>query len=143
MSETVAFEPSAYKFNLWGSPGTAAAPARELREESVRQQIAHEAIYKQLTPSDRFQILVEDWKRSSRLLSSTAQMARLEAYQQIIQMGHTAIPLILRELEKEPDYWFIALEKISGENPVRNEVGGRLHLMADAWLRWGRERHLL
>jgi len=144
MSETVAFESAAYTFNFWrSSNGTAAAPARDLSDETIRQQTTLAPIYKQLSLGDRFQILVENWKRNSRFLSSTTDMARLGSYQQIIQIGPEAIPLILRELEREPDYWFIALEQISGENPVPNEMRGRLPLMADVWLRWGRERNLL
>ena len=143
MSETAAFEASAYKFNVWGSMGTAAAPARDLSEESIRLSYAQDPVYKQLTPSDKFSILVDNWKRESQFLSSTADMAALDAYQQIIQMGHDAISLLLRELEREPDYWFVALQTLAGANPVRAEEVGRLRLMTDAWLQWGREHHYI
>jgi hypothetical protein len=59
-------------------------------------------------------------------------------------MGPAVIPLILRELEKEgddPDWWFWALESLTGENPVpENAIGNNL-AVAQAWLKWGRERY--
>jgi len=121
---------------MWQSTGAAAGTARaaDNLELSLR-----EPVYKQLTPEEKFHIFAYRWKRESELLSSTGEMARLESYQRIIQMGQEAIPFLLRELEREPDYWFMALEIISGVNPVANEERGRIRLMADAWLRWGRE----
>jgi hypothetical protein len=64
------------------------------------------------------------------------------AYQQIIGMGVDALPLILRELEREPDHWFWALEAITGENPVPPTDRGRLNEMARAWLRWASEHSI-
>jgi hypothetical protein len=51
-----------------------------------------------------------------------------------------AVPLILAELRRETDHWFWALEAITGENPVPNEVAGDVEATAAAWLRWGREK---
>ena len=38
-------------------------------------------------------------------------------------MGPEVIPLILAELENEPDYWFAALRELTGENPVPRGAG--------------------
>jgi hypothetical protein len=70
-------------------------------------------------------------------------MAMHPAYQQIIGMGREVVPLILRELEREPDHWFWALKAITGEDPVPEQHRGRVRAMADAWIRWGREHGLL
>jgi hypothetical protein len=67
-------------------------------------------------------------------------MAMLRPYQKIIGMGMAAVPLILEELQREPDQWFWALEVITDENPVPPEAAGRVRLMADAWIEWGK-RH--
>jgi hypothetical protein len=56
------------------------------------------------------------------------------AYQQIIGLGPAGVPLLLRELEREPDHWFWALRAITGEDPVPEEARGRLREMAAAWL---------
>jgi hypothetical protein len=54
-------------------------------------------------------------------------------------MGADALPLIFRELEKEIDYWFVALSAITRTSPVANSQGMAPEQMAEAWLRWGRE----
>ena len=89
---------------------------------------------------ERFRRLAEEWKERSRYLSNTAQMALMRPYQRIIGMGEVAVPLILEELRREPDQWFWALEAITGENPVPPEATGKVRLMADAWIEWGRQR---
>jgi hypothetical protein len=91
----------------------------------------------------RFRRLAAEWKEQSRFLSNTAQMAMLKPYQRIIGMGAPVVPLILEELEREPDHWFWALEAITDENPVPQEAAGTVGLMAQAWLEWGRARGLL
>src|SRR5438445_571396 len=91
----------------------------------------------------RFQRLVGEWKKQSRLLSNTVQMAMLPAYQRIIGMGLPAVPLILEELQREPDQWFWALEAITQTNPVPPEAAGKVRLMAQAWIEWGHKHGFL
>lgn len=88
----------------------------------------------------RFLRLVADWKDQSRYLSNSAQMAMLRPYQRIIGMGLPVVPLILEELQREPDQWFWALEAITEENPVPSEAAGVVKLMAQAWVDRGRGR---
>lgn len=92
---------------------------------------------------DRFRRLAAEWKERSRFLSNTAQMALLWPYQGIIGMGNPVVPLILQELEREPDHWFWALQAITQENPVAPEAAGNIRLMAQAWIEWGKQRGLL
>ena len=40
------------------------------------------------------------------------------------------VPLILSELEKEPDLWFWALEAITDENPVSESDAGDIEASA-------------
>jgi hypothetical protein len=89
---------------------------------------------------DRFLRLAAEWKDQSRYLSNSAQMALLRPYQRIIGMGLAAVPLILEELQREPDQWLWALEAITEENPVPSEANGVVKLMAKAWVDWGREK---
>ncbi len=91
----------------------------------------------------RFQRLTADWKERSRYLSNTAQMAILPPYQRIIGMGWDAVPLILEELRREPDLWFWALEAITEENPVPREAAGKVRLMAQAWVEWGKQHGII
>jgi hypothetical protein len=87
----------------------------------------------------RFQELAAKWKEQARYMSNTAQMALLKPYQQIIGMGMPAVPLILEELQREPQQWFWALEAITRQNPVPPEAAGRVRLMAQAWIEWGKQ----
>ncbi len=76
-------------------------------------------------------------------MSNVAQMAMLKPYQQIIGMGELAVPLILEELQREPDQWFWALEMITQENPVPRQAAGKVRQMAEAWIAWGKEKGFL
>lgn len=61
-------------------------------------------------------------------------------YLQVIAMGKKVVPLILQELEREPAPWFVALQAITGENPVDHRSAGNFPKIAEAWLQWGRDR---
>jgi hypothetical protein len=87
-----------------------------------------------------FADLVVCWKRERGPYSSSARLAEHPAYQQIIGMGPEVVPLLLRELEREPDHWFRALHALTGADPVPPESRGKVREMAAAWLRWGREQ---
>ena len=91
----------------------------------------------------RFQALKEDWKSKTRHLSNSAQIALVFSYQQIIGMGPDVVPLILRELEKEIDHWFWALEAITSANPVAQKDAGNMKASAAAWLEWGKQQGLI
>src|SRR6266849_5335559 len=84
----------------------------------------------------RFHDLVATWKRERGPHSSSARLAEHPAYQQIIAMGPEVVPLLLRELEKEPDHWFRALHALTGASPVPEQSSGKIKEMAAAWLRW-------
>jgi hypothetical protein len=84
-----------------------------------------------------FQRLADEWKSQAEFLASSTAIAALTAYQAIIAVGAAAVPLILGELRREPDHWFGALKRITGEDPVSEEARGNVNLMARAWLRWG------
>jgi hypothetical protein len=89
--------------------------------------------------AERFQRLAAAWRVETAFLSSSTRMAEHPAYQEIIQMGPPVVPLILADLAQKPDHWFSALRTITGANPVDPGDSGRLDVMAEAWLRWGRE----
>jgi len=94
----------------------------------------------QLTLEQEFLTLAENWRNDTAVLSSITMKSMHPAYQRIIGMGSTVVPLILRELEREPDDWFWALNAITGEDPIPPEDAGYIDKMAEAWLNLGRER---
>ena len=77
------------------------------------------------------------------MYSLVTKKAMHPAYQQIIGMGKTAIPLILFEMMAKPGHWFWALKSITGEDPVSPEQRGDVNEMTQAWLRWGKEKRYI
>lgn len=91
----------------------------------------------------RFRELMQHWKEEVPQVSPVTEMVTHTAYQQIIGLGWDAVPLLLRELEREPDHWFWALRAITGIDPVPPHHRGRIIEMANDWIQWGRERDLI
>jgi hypothetical protein len=89
-----------------------------------------------------FARLCTEWRNSRRPSSFIQDIVMHPAYQRIIGLGLPVVRHILRELQRSPDHWFWALHSITGDDPVMDSDAGNLRKMADAWLRWGRERDL-
>jgi hypothetical protein len=89
---------------------------------------------------EAFRALAEQWRQERGPASSTTQLALCPSYQRIIGLGAAVVPLLLRELERQPDHWFWALKAITGADPVPAASRGKLREMAEAWLGWGREQ---
>jgi hypothetical protein len=90
----------------------------------------------------KFQSLVEQWRNERGARSSITETVMMPAYQKIIGMGMTALPLILAQLRSEgdePDQWFWALKAITEANPVKPEDQGNFQKMAQAWLQWAEQ----
>lgn len=87
-----------------------------------------------------FDELAEEWKKTRSNASSLSKVVANPAYRQIISLGDSVVPLILKHLEKEPDHWFSALHEITGENPVSVENLGKFSEMTKAWIKWGKQR---
>ena len=84
-----------------------------------------------------FDRLAGEWKRETAHLSSPTMIAEHRAYQEVIGLGPAAIPLILRDLQKAPAMWFMALREITGELPIREQDRGDIEAMRAAWIDWG------
>lgn len=87
---------------------------------------------------ERFQSLVAEWKAGRKSTTTAKRMAEHPAYQQIIAMGWDAVPLIIDEMTREPDHWFIALHAITNADPVPESSRGKISEMAQAWITWWR-----
>jgi hypothetical protein len=87
--------------------------------------------------ADKFTALVSEWKRGRGHSSKIRDLASHPAYQQIIGMGRTAVPLLLREMEQRPSHWDWALRAITGADPVPKQSAGKIMEMAAIWARWG------
>ena len=85
-----------------------------------------------------FSRLAEEWRRDRPRGVDVTGMVMHPSYQRIIGMGEDAIPLILGELDRQPDHWFWALHSITGADPVPEDCQGNISEMASAWVEWGR-----
>ncbi|MGH9837721.1 MAG: hypothetical protein ACREEM_02945 [Blastocatellia bacterium] len=88
-----------------------------------------------------FQELASQWKKETGHLSLAIKQVMHPAYQRIIGLGPAAIPLILRELQRERDHWFWALEAITGEKLTY--PAGDIAQAAEVWLQWGKENRYI
>lgn len=82
--------------------------------------------------------LATTWKQETLWDSSVTQKILHPYYQQIIGMGPAAVPLILKSLAIEPDFWFEALTAITRQQPIPIEHAGDMQAMTSDWLEWGR-----
>ena len=88
-----------------------------------------------------FQKLARKWKYETGHFSFVSQMITHPAYQSILDMGEPAIPLILKDLQAQPDHWFPALAAISGESPqIPDEDRGRIRAISKIWIEWGKTK---
>lgn len=87
---------------------------------------------------EKFASLSRKWREEIGPESSLSKITGNINYLRIISLGKKALPFILRDLQREPAPWFLALRAITGEENVGREHAGDFRKMADAWLVWGR-----
>jgi len=95
------------------------------------------------TAEETFKELAAKWQAETAHLSAIDDIVLHPAYQDIIGLGPSVIPLLLTQLQATPNHWFWALEHITRQNPVRPEDIGIIRKMADSWLEWGRQQGYL
>jgi hypothetical protein len=88
----------------------------------------------------KFRQLADEWLAAVAHLSSTTARVQHPTYREIIALGPPVVPLLLRELERRPNHWFAALRSLTGTDPVAPAERGHLGLMAESWIKWGKER---
>lgn len=86
----------------------------------------------------RFAALVTTWKEECRHTSKMKTMKECPAYREIVAMGEKAVPLLLAHLEKNGGFGFLALEEITGAEPVPEKGESWIEQLDAAWIAWGR-----
>lgn len=109
-----------------------------VRQDETLRDLATQYLYEPEELEQTFNALVEEWRRETGMLSFVDKKVMHPAYQRIIGLGKQAVPLILRELQQRPSYWFWALESITGVDPVRR--GDTFDAAVSAWLEWGKDQ---
>lgn len=80
-----------------------------------------------------------DWDINTRFIGWMKDMCQEPNYLQIIELGPRVVPILLLDLSWSRRFWYEALEKITGENPVPVNYRGNLPHMTEEWLNWGVE----
>lgn len=90
------------------------------------------------TLDERFHRLADAWQKAVAHLSSSSKRDNHPAYREIIALGPSVVPLLLRDLEQTSRHWFTALAEITKAQPVSSEDAGNIQRMVQAWLNWGK-----
>lgn len=91
-----------------------------------------------------FEVLSQIWKKEIEHVSLLHKMLLLDSYKQIIDMKEKVIPFLLKDLEKTQDFWFDALEQISGaKEVVPKEHFDDYKKMTEDWLSWGKTHNYI
>ncbi len=85
-----------------------------------------------------FEEQAKKWDKETRLLSSINAIVMHPSYLRIIGIGKQALPLIFERMKETPGHWFVALQAITGENPVDNDAD--FAKATEQWLSWGKSR---
>jgi hypothetical protein len=91
----------------------------------------------------KFNELAKNWKSETAGYSIVSHKYTNKNYLAIMGMGLAGIPivpLILKDLERGPEFWHYALKNITNENPVPKEDINNLAKIRKAWLAWGKKR---
>lgn len=91
---------------------------------------------------ERFRALTDRWYDETGGLSNPSTILAHPSVSEILAMGKDVLPLIFEEYAREPHLeWAVILRRILGEHPTfPPDSAGRVSMIRDAWLAWGRER---
>ena len=87
---------------------------------------------------ETFQQLADHWEEDTIYLSNPLRIAQHPAHQEILDMGTSAVPLILKRLKDQGGHWFSTLRTITAPDPVPPQDRGNVPAMTAAWLKWGK-----
>lgn len=85
----------------------------------------------------RFHRLLNQWRAQTIYSSFIEEKVKHPAFRQIVDIGEAAIPWILKEIKVCPSFLYLALQIITGENPVPPQDRGKARAAIDAWIEWG------
>lgn len=85
------------------------------------------------------------WKQETKGYSSISKKINNKHYLKICESSpFVTVPLLLREMQTEPDHWFVALKHLTGTDPTQNcSKDCSFEEETQAWIEWGKENNLL
>lgn len=88
----------------------------------------------------RFRDLAITWKFETAFVSSMTEIIANQNYREIVELGPLVIPILLHEMEVNPNHWSPALRELTGANPVKYHHQGEMDRIAQDWVEWGEEQ---
>lgn len=76
------------------------------------------------------------WRFDTMLESSVDKAVGHHDFREIVGLGELVVPMIISEIRTKPDSLMIALQMITGTNPVQDRHRGRMAEMASDWIDW-------
>lgn len=92
-----------------------------------------------------FNIYAEALKRETGGLSLSERIVKNQYYKNIINLGPRILPFIFKDMQKEPYYWFEALEQLIKPkiDPIAAQHYGNMEKMTNDWLNWAKENNYI
>ena len=97
--------------------------------------------HRESNTATRFNQLAAEVEEDCMMVSFSSQIALHPSYQEIIGMGKEILPLLIQKLDETPIFWFLALEAITGINPVPKSHRGYVPKMVKDWKKWANENN--
>jgi hypothetical protein len=91
----------------------------------------------------RFKKFISVWYKDIYFSSSLTEQLNHPAFLMIVDLGYSVIPLILEEIKRNPSHLFVALHRITGENPILPEHKGNFNEIISDWLNWGKRENFI
>ena len=122
--------------------------SRESAKDFRSRATDRESVYGYFIPmpsASEFERLARIWKADTALQSNITLKSMHPAYQQLIGMGKSVVPFMLRDFQSgKLEHWFWALKAIVGdEGPSASGIDGNVAAMAEAWVTWGKAKGYL
>ena len=84
----------------------------------------------------QFARLASDWRAETAHESLERDKVAHPLYLRIVALGWDAVPFLVQELQSRPDCWFLALESITGADPVSRVGAKGIEQAAEVWISW-------
>lgn len=109
----------------------------QTRENIVWQlSTGHVLVYRETNAAVRFEELATELENDCMFVSSPNQVVSHASYREIVGMGGKIIPLLIKRLDNQPTLWLLALQDITGLNPIKRQNRGNIPMVINDWKNW-------
>jgi hypothetical protein len=101
------------------------------------------ALYGDADIATAFRTLADEWSARTQHISSNKDLITDPNYRQIVKLGWSVVPLLLKDMRDNKRFWFPALYEITNVRPFDPSDAGNGKRMLEAWMKWGRLKGLI